>query len=182
MELKLLIKKCLQNDRKAQFELFDQYVKQISLICERYGPDLPTAKDNVQKTFIKIFKNLASFNGDKGNFGAWIKRIAINECLMTYRKNKRLVFLENEDLPNTLNVYLPDFGSNIDFELLLKEIGTIPLGYRTIFMLSVVEGYSHREISAQLGITESTSRTQLFKARKILMNKFGNSSNLNKVS
>lgn len=79
MDLKLLISKCLQNNRKAQFALFDEYVTQVSRVCERYSNDLPSAKDSVQTTFIKVFKKLDTFDPTKGNFKAWISRIAINE-------------------------------------------------------------------------------------------------------
>ncbi len=181
MDLTLLITKCLQNNRKAQFALFDKYVDQVSKICERYTNDLPSAKDSVQTTFIKVFKKLDTFDSSKGNFGGWISRIAINECLMRYRKNKHLTFVETEDLPIEKNVLIPNYGADIDYERLIRIVEKLPIGYRTVFMLSVIDGFSHQEIGEQLDISESTSRSQLYKARKMLIKRIGQLPNLNKV-
>jgi len=180
MEINSLLKKCLQNDRKAQFALYDHFFKHISIVCERYSNDLATAKDNVQTTFIKIFKKLDQFDERKGNFKSWINRIAINECLMAYRKNKQLM-LTTEISDASDFVELHDFGANVDLEILLKIVDELPNGYRTVFLLNVVDGYSHKEISEQLEITENTSRSQLYSARKILMKKLENWKDLYKA-
>lgn len=180
MNLNQLIKNCLQNDRKAQFALYDQFVGRVSNVCERYSRDIPTAKDNVQSTFIKIFQKLNTYDSSIGAFEAWIKRIAINECLSTYRKNHRVMLI-----PEMSTVYepieLPDYGASIDNEKLIKIVQELPLGYQTIFLLYAVDGYRHKEIAEQLGISENTSRTQLFKARQVLKKKLEHWNTLNKV-
>lgn len=105
----------------------------------------------------------------------------MNECLMVHRKNKHLTFLETENIPVEKDVVEPNYGANIDYELLVNIVEKLPIGYRSVFMMSVLDGYSHKEIGEQLGISESTSRSQLYKARKMLIKRIGHLPNLNKV-
>lgn len=170
MKLNALIQDCLQNDRKAQFALYGQFVDYISNVCQRYSHDLPTTQDNVQTTFIKIFKKLNSFDSGRGEFKFWIRRIAINECLATHRKNRRTILIEEAtEIPEAIE--LPNYDAIMDNEKLLEVVNELPSGYKTVFLLYAVDGFKHQEISEQLSISENTSRTQLFKARKMLMKK-----------
>ncbi len=180
MKVLSLISRCLKNERKAQFELYNRYVDTVALTCQRYSNDASRMEDNVQKTFIKIFSHLATFDIDKASFETWIKKIAVNECLMENRKHHRMVF-NSEVVEYFSPSVLPDFGSHIDSEILIKVVEELPAGYRTIFLLNVVDGFSHKEIAEQLGISENTSRSQLFKARRLLEKKFENLLSIEKV-
>lgn len=170
MNLNKTIKACQKNDRKAQFALYEAYAAIVIRTCERYTEDLPTAKDLSQLTFLKIFKNLNQFNAQKGNFESWIRRIAINECLQFLRKKRHLLFVEHFN-ENEMESVEELNTTDIDNERLKQFIEALPKGYRTIFLLFQVEEYSHKEIGSFLNISESTSRSQYFKARKMLKQK-----------
>lgn len=161
-----IINKAKKNDRKAIRKLYDLQAEMVISICERYARDIPTAKDCAQKTFIKIFQNLNRFDIKKGSFNAWAKRIAINECLMHIRGSSlNLVELQSIETDDDFLIEMdqPDIDTKL-FQL----IQALPQGYRTVLLLHVVDEYSHKEIAEILGIAEATSRSQLFKAKKML--------------
>lgn len=136
----------------------------------RYVKDQAEAEDIVMVSFMKIFKVIAEFEyrGD-GGLIAWMRRIVVNESLMSIRKH------HNFNLSETLDVDLPmpDLSSfqEMDAEYIYQLLVDMPVGYRTVFNLYVVEGYDHREIGEMLGISENTSRSQLMKAKSILKTK-----------
>jgi len=180
MEIIELIEGCKKWHKKAQNELYDTYAPRLFALCLRYMADHDDAKDVLQESLIKIFKNIDSFNHTDGNsFYAWMKRITVNTALNYIRDN-----LKNKlsaDVANYENEFAVD--DNFDFsqyDIIIECIGTqrlfqliqdLPAGYRTVFNLYVIENYSHKEISEQLDITINTSKTQLFKARKMLLSK-----------
>lgn len=136
-------------------------------VCFRYMKSKEDAEDVLLEGFYKVFKNLKKFNYENENaFFGWVKRIMVNESLMKLRKNKEIQVLAiNEDLDQEVDV---SPISELQAADLMQLIRTIPLGYRTVFNLYEVEGFSHQEISEELGISIGTSKSQLFKAKKML--------------
>ncbi|MBR9922739.1 MAG: sigma-70 family RNA polymerase sigma factor [Bacteroidetes bacterium] len=163
-----LIKGCIREDRECQLEVFQRYSGKMLSVCLRYARHRMEAEDILQDAFIKVFDNLEKFQF-KGSFEGWIRRIVVNTALKNYQKSsfqKERIGLEDyEDQPME-----PVALSNMGEKELLKLIQALPDGYRQVFNLYVIEGYSHKEIADKLSIGESTSRSQLVKARKILKN------------
>ncbi len=123
------------------------------------------AEDALIKGFYKIFKNLNSYKGI-GSFEGWMKRIVINESLMLLRKNHNINMMVTIDDISATNSLKVDFVDNLTYEDILVVLDKLPVGYRTIFNLYVIEGYKHREIAEQLGISINTSKSQLILAKK----------------
>jgi len=166
---KELIAGCIRGDRQCQKELFRQFSGKLLAVCIRYTRHRMEAEDILQDAFIKIFKNLEKFEG-KGSFEGWMRRIAVNTALKNYNKSsyqKEKIGLEDYQE----NAIDPDVIASLHEEEILKVIGGLPDGYKTVFNLYVIEGFSHKEIAEQLEIQESTSRSQLVKARKMLQSK-----------
>lgn len=164
-----LIKKCLQSDARAQKMLFDKYGKKFMGVCFRYAINEDEAKDILQEGFIKIFENLNKYSG-KGSFEGWMRKIIINTALDNIRKNKKINFhLDVNEIEYKLisNDYIEE---NLAAEDLLKILNNIPFGYKTVFNMYAIEGYSHKEIANKLGITESTSKSQYSRAKAVLRN------------
>lgn len=166
---KELIKGCLENDAVCQQKLYHQFAGTMYAICLRYASHQEEAKDFLQEGFIKIFRSLSSFSF-KGSFEGWMKRIFVNTALEEIRKKGRLVLQEDPDLSDLITDEA-SVTTNLTLQHLLKEIQSLPDGYRTIFNLYVIDGFQHNEIAAMLGISESTSKTQLRKARLALQHK-----------
>ena len=168
-KLEDIINRCKKNDSKAQEYLFNAYSSILLGICCRYIKDRDDAEDVLQESFIKIFLNLNQFKGE-GSFEGWMKRIAVNSSLH-FIKEKQKVKFESAD-----NLYVVDEDPNeeeldteIKAEYILECLNELPTGYRTIFNLHLVEGFSHKQIAEKLGIKESTSRSQFTKARRFLI-------------
>ncbi|WP_425390196.1 RNA polymerase sigma factor [Ekhidna sp.] len=162
-----LIDKCKSGDRKAQQILYQRLNVPMMGVCIRYMKSVEDAEDVLLEGFYKVFKNLNGFNYESENaFFGWVKRIMVNEALMKLRKNKDIQILAiNEDLDKEIDV---SPLSELQAADLLKLIRSIPVGYRTVFNLYEVEGYSHQEIAEKLGVSVGTSKSQLFKAKKLL--------------
>jgi RNA polymerase sigma factor (sigma-70 family) len=163
---KELVKGCIREDKHCQQELFRRYAGKMLMVCIRYTRHEMEAEDVLQDAFIKIFDNIGKFQF-KGSFEGWIRRIVINTALKNYSKKsfkQEQIGLENQpELPMEPAIY-----KHLDEEALLSIINKLPEGYRLVFNLYAIEGYSHKEIASMLGIQESTSRSQLVKARKML--------------
>lgn len=165
MQEQELIRRCNANERKAQRLLYDQFAPLILSICRRYTGQ-QNAEDVMQDSFIRVFKYLSQYRGE-GSFEGWIRRVAVNTCIRHLEKAKRLkVDYYGENTPEY--PVMPDAISQMSANELLALIDTIPDGYKTVFNLSVIEGYQHKEIAGLLGIEESSSRSQLTKARKYI--------------
>lgn len=172
MQIETIIQECIKNDREAQKLLYHRYKDKLMSVAFRYDNDINTAKDILQNTFIKIFKNLASFNAAKGNFDQWSTRILINEVLMLKRKSKELLDGDSyESVEKYTNIDLLD---KITIEELRKVIEGLPEIHKVILNLYYFEEYSHKEIASLLGIKESSSRSQLSKSRRLLKTKWNN--------
>ena len=161
-----LIKACGTGDNKAFKKIYDQHSGTMYSICLRYMNNEDEAKDALQEGFIKVFKNISKFKFT-GSFEGWMKRIFVNSSIELIRKRKMhldVSELNSNELPLTAKI---ETGS-MDAEKMMTLVQQLPEGYRTVFNMFIVDGYSHKEISDYLEISESTSKTQLFKARKQL--------------
>lgn len=159
-KLQILIQGCLNNDRDSQKQLYDAYKNAMYSVCFRICGNQDDAKDALQEGFIEVFKSLPAYRAE-ASIGAWIKTIMARRAI---RKLKKLKFSsESEALGETV-----DFDSDISGEELQNAIMMLDEGYRTVFVLYEVEGYSHREISEILKISEGTSKSQLHYSKKKL--------------
>jgi len=146
--------------------LFEQYGGRMMTVCIRYSSTHVEAEDMLQEAFIRIFSYIGQYKFE-GSFEGWLKRIVINAALRILQK-KGIRFLElNEDIQEQ-QIADSEVWSNASEEEILKLISKLPAGYRTVFNLYVLEGYSHAEIASMLKIDMGTSRSQLAKARKVL--------------
>lgn len=135
-------------------------------VCYRYASDVPGAEDMLQEAFIKIFSHIDQFKFE-GSFEGWMRRIVVNTALKTLQK-KKMNFYEPGEQYETHQQTYPFVYAHLNAEELMKLINALPDGYRIVFNLNVVEGYSHDEIAELLNIKASTSRSQLVKARRML--------------
>jgi RNA polymerase sigma-70 factor (ECF subfamily) len=163
---KQLVKGCLKNDRAAQKALYDIMSPTMFAICLRYADSYQTAEDLLQEGFIKVYKHIARYRGD-GSFEGWVKRIFVNTAIEHFRKQSRMYPIVNlESVDHSLQA--GNLSDSLELEDLRKLIQQLSPGYRTVFNLYVVEGYSHKEIAGQLEISEGTSKSQLARARYLL--------------
>ncbi|MEN8137233.1 MAG: RNA polymerase sigma factor [Bacteroidota bacterium] len=162
-----LIEDCIAAIPQAQKYLFDKYAGIFLAVCLRYISDYQIAEDVLMESFMKIYSNLNKFN-NKGSFEGWMRRIIVNESISYLRKNKSIhLSTDNIQLMDD-ETEIGESSENISADKLMNLINKLPDGYRTIFNLYAIEEYKHSEIAEMLNITESTSKSQLFKARSIL--------------
>ena len=167
---KRLVKACLEGNREAQRTLYESLSPKMFPVCLRYMGSREEAEDVLQEGFVTLFSKLDSYSG-KGSFEGWARKIFVNTALMQLRKND--VLKESEDLEGAWDISSqdPTIIQNIGYQELLEIIESLPPGFRTVFNMYVIEGYSHKEIGEALGISENTSRSQLQRARMILQKK-----------
>lgn len=162
-----IVEGCIKGNRKAQKALYDKYSAKMMGVCIRYAPDIPTAEDILQDGFVKAFRNLEKFRFD-GSFEGWLRRIIVNTAIEHYRRKNHLYpLLEAAD--TDMDVSDDHVINKLAAEDIIALIKQLSPGYRTVFNMYVVEGYSHKEIAKQLNISEGTSKSQLARARYILM-------------
>jgi RNA polymerase sigma-70 factor (ECF subfamily) len=165
-----LVRHCERGDSRSQRALFDRFADRFFRLAVRYLKDISEAEDVVMVTFVKIFDGLKKFTyNDTKSFESWMYKILVNEALMALRRKHNFHLTEALDIENMEHDV--EIFQDHDGEYLYQLILDLPDGYRTVFNLYAVEGYDHREIAALLGITESTSRSQLFKAKQLLKRK-----------
>jgi len=164
-----LLDGCRRGDASCQELFFKRYAPKIMTVCRRYEhPDFG-ASDILQESFLLIFKNISRFDPKKASIETWMKKIAVNTALKVIRSRK-ISFLD----PETYHIQLANIPDEIpevetfSEEFLLATIQELPAGYRTVFNLFVVDGFSHKEIAASLNISVQTSKSQLSKAKKLL--------------
>ncbi len=165
-----MIALCKRGDRAAQKALFDSLSKKMFPLCIRYMGDRDAAEDVLQEGFISLFSKLDSYSGE-GSFEGWARKVFVNTALMTLRRDD--VMKQTEDIEIARNVTGSETSAlqDMSYKELLDVVAELPPGFRTVFNLFLVEGYSHKEISEILGISEATSRSQLQRARVMLQNK-----------
>ncbi len=163
-----LVKKCLEKDPLAQKHLFDSFSRKMMGVCLRYTKDAEEAQDVLQIGFVKVFEKLHLFNNE-GSLEGWIRKVLVNCALDQIRKNKK--FDDNVDL-SKVDFQMASENENVLEHLsandLLKIIQEMPTGFRTVFNLYAIEGYSHQEIADQLNISINTSKSQYSRARVYL--------------
>ena len=159
-----IIKSCVSGDSRAQKLLYDKYARRMMGICLRYASDQAGAEDMMQDGWIKVFKNLHSF-GFKGSFEGWLKRIMVNTSLDYLRRNKNYLNQIEIDVVRDTTLSASSTSDSLSTKELLLIIQQLPTGYRTVFNLFAIEGFTHKEIAAMLEISESTSKSQYSRAR-----------------
>lgn len=157
-----LIKACLENNRFAQRTLYDRYKRAMYTLAYRLTNDFDDANDVLQDAFLDVFRKLENFRGE-ATLGAWIRAIVVRKAYRKLEKPKMWQLIE--EIPEETSV---DWGDSINAEYLEKAIQALPEGFRTVFILIEVEGYTHKETAETLGISEGTSKSQLFYAKKKL--------------
>lgn len=166
---KQLIKKSASGNREAQQRLFAKYSPKMLGVCRQYIKDVHFAEDVMVDGFLKVFTNLDSFRHD-GSFEGWIRRIMVRESI-SYLRRKQFVVYDDEVLDKNGNQNFSFSISDMDVEHIQLLIDALPDGYKTVFVMFAIEGYKHKEISELLDISENTSKSQLFKARRMLQEK-----------
>ncbi len=166
-----IVEGCLRNERLAQKRLYDLYAGLMAAVCQRYVGDKDDALDLMHDGFVKVFTNLGQYNGN-GSFEAWMRKIFVNVSLERLRKNDAL--RGSEDVNG--ETFQMDNGDESVIEKMsaaeiMQLISELPVGFRTVFNMYAIEGYSHQEIAARLGINEVTSRSQFSRARAVLQEK-----------
>ncbi|MFT4660590.1 MAG: RNA polymerase sigma factor (sigma-70 family) [Patiriisocius sp.] len=171
LEQESILRDCLLGDRSAQKKLFEgNYAKMLG-VCLRYATDRDQAKDFVQEGFIKVFAQMGKYNG-KGSLEGWIRRIMVNNCIDTIRKDKKNRFIsDGENYIESHGSVIEDeqeVHSDIKPEIVIEALKKLSPAYSAVFNLYVVEGYSHKEIAKMLNVSEGTSKSNLAKAKKNL--------------
>lgn len=159
-----------RGDRKSQKAIYDQLSAKMFAVCLRYMGDRDSAEDILQDGFVTLFSKIDSYSGT-GSFEGWARRIFVNTALMSLRKKDALKNSEDVDAAWNISSDDPSALQKIGYNELIKMIAALPPGFRTVFNMYVLEGYSHKEIAEALGISETTSRSQLQRARTLLQSK-----------
>jgi len=162
MNDKALIEACINNDRLAQKELYEKYKKAMYTIACRITGDFNLANDVLQDAFINIFRALPKFRGDS-TLGAWIKTIVVRTAIRASKKQRNF-----SEINDVVEHTLIDWGHALDIEYLEKAIFSLSAGYRAVFTLIEIEGYTHKDAADLLGISTGTSKSQLFHAKRKL--------------
>ncbi|MFC4218614.1 RNA polymerase sigma factor [Flagellimonas marina] len=160
-----LIRKSVKGDPQAQRLLYEKFAPKMLSVCRQYIKDLHFAEDVMVNGFIKVFKNLDSFQ-HKGSFEGWIRTIMVRESISYLRKRQFVVY--DDEVFDAQRERSVDNEGLLDEEYVQQLIDDLPEGYKTVFLLYAIEGYNHQEIAQMLEISEGTSKSQLFKARKML--------------
>ena len=166
-----LIKGCINQDRKIQEILYRRYSPKMYAVCLRYSKNTDNAQDILQEGFIKIFRNLEKYRGD-GSFEGWIRRIFVNTSIEHFRRSVQMQSVSDVQ-ENTIEDKEWNAFENLAEKDIIQMIQELSPGYRQVFNLYVVEGYSHKEIGELLGISEGTSKSQLARSKVILQKMVG---------
>lgn len=165
-----LIEGCISNHPESQKALFNLFSSKMLAVCLRYVSNRAEAEDILQDGFIKVFGKIGSFKNE-GSLEGWIKRIMVNTALDQLRKNKKLLINELDENWDVMDDR--ESSDSLEAKDLMKLVQSLPNGFRTVFNLYAIEGYSHKEIGEILGINESTSKSQYSRARGHLMKMLG---------
>ncbi len=162
-----ILEGCQQGNRKFQELLYQTTSSKMLGICMRYAKDQFEAEDMMQTAFVKIFKKLHDYRGE-GSFEGWMRKIMVNTSIEFYRKNLRTLNVVDIDETHEKEASTSFDMSSLNVKDLMRLIQNLSSGYRMVFNMYAIEGYSHKEIADQLGITEGASKSQLSRARAIL--------------
>jgi len=161
-----VVRKACLGDQPSQAWLYRQYSKAMFNICTRMTGNLSDAEDLLQESFMIAFRNLKQLK-EPAQFGGWLKRIVVNECIRFCKKNTYQTAWD-EHWDETLSNEEPEWWQTVDIKMVHREIKNLPDGCRQVFNLYVLEDYSHKDIASHLGISESTSKSQYHRARQLL--------------
>ena len=162
-----MVNECAKGNSKAQRALFDKFAPKMLAVCQRYLRNSQEAEDVLQDGFVKVFQKIVDFKME-GSLEGWIRRIVVNTALDTIRKNKKLLNdVQVEEVQYKVSFTDHQFDG-MDLAQLMKLIDGMPDGYRIVFNMFAIEGYSHKEIADTLGVTENTSKSQYSRARAFL--------------
>ncbi|CAL67742.1 RNA polymerase sigma factor [Christiangramia forsetii] len=163
-----LIKRASVGNQDAQKRIYEMYSSKMLSICRQYIKDIQHAEDTMLKGFFKVFTHLKDFK-EEGSFEGWIRKIMVREAISFLRQHKKLEF--QEDMTYEASEVFNNINSEMEVADIQSLIDSLPQGYKMVFVMYAVEGYKHSEISKMLDISEGTSKSQLFKARKMLQEK-----------
>jgi RNA polymerase sigma factor (sigma-70 family) len=167
-----LIAGCLNGDPRMQEALYRRFSSKMYTVCLRYAAQSEDASDILQDGFVKVYRNLEKYRGD-GSFEGWMRRIFVNTAIEHFRKQHSVMAVTEQQEAALTDGHWNAFD-HLAAKDILNLIRTLAPGYRQVFNLYAVEGYSHREISEMLGISEGTSKSQLARAKAILQEKIRN--------
>lgn len=171
---------CMKNERRYQQILYNMFSAKMFGVCLRYANEYNSAQDLLQEGFIKVFKNIDKFRGE-GSFEGWVRRIFVNTAIEHYRKQVNMYALHDSEM-KYYEFYEETALDVLKHADVLKMIQKLSDGYRTVFNLYVIEGYSHKEISDMMGISEGTSKSQLARARYLLQKMISENTEISKQS
>lgn len=164
-----IITGCQANDRRAQKAFVELYTRYVYAICKRYTNDAEKAKDCMQESLMQVLNHIDKYK-EEGKFKSWVAAVTVRKCINMIRSEKRHIFSDIADVAE------PKIEESTSFKLELQDvkkfIDTLPDSYRIVINMFIMEGYSHKEISEHLGLTESSSRSILTRARKMIMENF----------
>lgn len=162
-----LIQACANNNAAAQRELYNRFSGVLFGVCFRYAYRREDAEDMLQEGFVKIFKRINSFE-NKGNFEGWMKRVMVNNCINYLTKHKKFSEILSIENAYAFEIQEESIASKLLGKQIIECLRLLPIGYRTVINLYVIEGFSHKEIGDILEIGESTSRSQLIRGKAVL--------------
>ena len=162
-----LVNRCKAGERKAQELLYKQLASKMLGVCMRYATDKGEAEDMLQNGFVRVFKRLEDYRAE-GAFEGWVRRIMVHSSIEYYRKHHKMVHLVDVVETGYEPSVNAEAAGNLDAKDLLGLIQQLSPNYRMVFNLYAIEGYSHKEISGIMGITEGASKSQLSRARSLL--------------
>ncbi len=168
----MIIAGCKKNDRQSQELLYRHFAGKMYAICISYAGNRSLAKDMLQDAFIKVFKNIKSFNKD-GSLEGWIRKIITNTAIDHLRKNKKTENYVEMEAANIKHYSVNTAIGNISFNEVMEQVERLPEGARIVFNMHALDGYTHKEIAQKLEITEGTSKSQFNRARQLLMSYIG---------
>lgn len=177
MNEKQLLKDCLRGDEKAQKHFYEQFAPKMFGVCLRYAKDSSTAEDYLQEAFVKVFTRLKSFRSE-GSLEGWVRKVVVNCCLEQLRKSDILKYSVELNYAHQITDADANISEQIHATQLLEHIRSLPPGFRTVFNLFAIEGYSHKEIAELLQISEGTSKSQYARARVWLQHKLEKESSI----
>lgn len=169
-----ILEGCRRGRPSSQKELYEMLAPKMFAVCLRYMDSRDDAEDILQDGFVTLFTRLDTYSGE-GSFEGWARKIFVNTALMSLRKNDALKMSDDLETAWDVRSDVTTQIQNIGYKELTRMISSLPAGYRTVFNMYVIEGYSHKEISEELGISEATSRSQLMRARTMLQEKIKDS-------
>lgn len=155
-------------DSRAFKQLYEEYVRYVYTIVSSYQQDPETCRDSIQEIFALVFLNIDLYNESKGTFKLWLRAICVNHCIKSFKRKKRQVETQSLSTMAEPRIASPSTEADISRDELLQLLQPMPSGYKEVFLLIAVDGYSHKEVSELLNISPETSRSQFSRAKQWL--------------